>query len=119
MKSGITAKVKSLSASAAVDASFYALNFATHRATLAARYAISPQLDLLIDSEYREQRKNPLRSSADDAFTVSASLTWSPVAASGFDVALAADNLTDDDFEQFPGTPAIGRQLSLRASYSW
>ena len=32
---------------------------------------------------------------------------------------VTADNLTDDDYEQFPGTPAVGRQFSLRASYAW
>ena len=30
-----------------------------------------------------------------------------------------ADNLTDDEYEQFPGTPAVGRQLSLNVTYLW
>ena len=34
-------------------------------------------------------------------------------------LALTADNLTDDDYQQFPGTPAVGRQVSLSARYQW
>ena len=37
----------------------------------------------------------------------------------GIGVALTADNLTDDDYQQFPGTPAVGRQISLSARYQW
>ena len=105
--------------SASVDASFYALNFARHRATLAINYRIGRQLILRLDNEYREQESNPLRASADSAFLVSASLAWQPAGGRGFGVALVADNLGDDDFEQFPGTPAVGRQLSFNVRYDW
>jgi hypothetical protein len=105
--------------SAVVDASFYALNFARHRATFALRYAFAERLELRFDSEYRVQEKNPLRSSSDKAFHVSATLAWEPAGGEGFGVALAADNLTDDDYQQFPGTPAVGRQVSLSARYGW
>lgn len=104
---------------ALVDASFYALNFATHRATLAARIELADSLVLLIDNEYRDQADNPLRASSDQAYVVSASLSWAPQRVPGFSVAVIADNLTDDDYEQFPGTPAIGRQVSLSARYAW
>jgi len=105
--------------SAVVDASFYALNFATHRATLAANYRIANRLELRLDSEYRDQESNPLRVSSDEAFLISASLAWEPENGKGFGFSLAADNLTDDDFQQFPGTPAVGRQVSLSARYVW
>ncbi len=105
--------------SAIVDASFYALNFARHRATLALRYRINDRLEVYVDNEYRVQEKNPLRSSSDKAFVVSAALAWLPASGSGLSITLAADNLTDDDFEQFPGTPAVGRQVSLSALYEW
>jgi hypothetical protein len=105
--------------SAVVDASFYALNFARHRATLALRYGFTERLELRLDSEYRVQEENPLRSSSDKAFLVSAALAWEPHNGRGFGVSLTADNLTDDDYEQFPGTPAIGRQVSLSARYQW
>ncbi len=105
--------------SAVVDASFYALNFATHRATLAASYRISDRLDLRLDSEYRDQESNPLRASSDEAFLISAALAWEPENGKGFGFSLAVDNLTDDDYQQFPGTPAVGRQISVSARYLW
>ena len=105
--------------SAVVDASFYALNFATHRATLAARYHFAERLELRWDNEYRQQRKNPLRGSSDKALHVSLALAWEPRADEGLGLAITADNLTDDDYEQFPGTPAVGRQISLSARYLW
>ncbi|MCP5090125.1 MAG: TonB-dependent receptor, partial [Gammaproteobacteria bacterium] len=46
---------------ALVDASFYALNFARHRATLALRYRFAGSFELAIDNEYRRQEENPLR----------------------------------------------------------
>ena len=101
---------------AAVDASYYALNYATHRAVVGAIYQITDSVELLVDTEYREQRENPLRTTDDQAFTVSMALEYR---ADQFGVSLTADNLTDDDYQQFPGTPAVGRQVSLSASYAW
>jgi len=105
-----------------VFASFYALNFAKQRATLAASFRFTDRLTLRIDNEYRKQESNPLRlmlESPDSAFLVSASLAWEPPEGRGFGIALTADNLTDDDYQQFPGTPAVGRQVSLSARYVW
>ena len=45
---------------ASVDASFYALNFAKHRATLAIAYQFAEGFELRLDNEYREQEENPL-----------------------------------------------------------
>ena len=105
--------------SASVDASFYALNFARHRATLAIGYQLNDRLHLKLDNEYRQQEENPLRASSDSAFVVSASLAWEPPNGHGFGVAIAVDNLGDDDYEQFPGTPAVGRQFSVSVRYDW
>jgi len=102
-----------------VDASFYALNFAKQRATLAVSFRFTERLTLRVDNEYRKQESNPLRASSDNAYLVSASLAWEQPEGRGFGVALTADNLTDDDYQQFPGTPAVGRQVSLSASYVW
>ena len=104
---------------ALVDASFYALNFARHRATLAIRYRLAEPLELRIDNEYREQADNPLRTSSSNTYLASLGIAWEPPQGSGLGVALTIDNLTDSDFQPFPGTPAMGRQFSLSASYSW
>lgn len=105
--------------SALVDASFYALNFARHRATLAMRYRFAEPLELRFDNEYRVQRDNPLRSSSSETYLASLAIAWEPPGGRGFAAALTIDNLTDSDYQPFPGTPAIGRQFSLSASYAW
>ena len=102
-----------------VVASFYALNFARHRATLALRYLFGAGLELRLDNEYRVQRDNPLRTSDEDAWLASIALAWRPLQINGLAFTLTADNVTDSDFQFFPGTPAVGRQFSLSAAYSW
>ena len=103
----------------AVDASFYALNFARHRATLAIHYRVAEPLELRIDNEYRVQRDNPLRAGSSETYLASLALAWVPPDGSGLGVTVTIDNLTDSDYQPFPGTPAMGRQFSLSASYSW
>ncbi len=80
-------------------------------------YRFGRSFELRFDSEYRRQRDNPLRAGSDEALLAALSLAWEPQG--GFGVALTADNLTDDDYQQFPGTPAVGRQVSLSARYQW
>jgi hypothetical protein len=75
--------------------------------------------ELRLDNEYRSQEDNPLRTGDDTTFLASVSLVWNDPAAQGFSVALVADNLTDSDFQTFPGTPAAGRQLSASVAYNW
>jgi vitamin B12 transporter len=104
---------------AAVDASFYALNYARHRATLAATWRMTERLEWRLDSEYRVQEGNPLRASDDSAAIVSLGVAWEAADGEGPGVTLTVDNLTDDDYQQFPGTPAVGRQISLMLRYGW
>ena len=105
--------------SAQVDASFYALNFAKHRATLAFRYQFADGFEVRLDNEYRRQEENPLRVGDDQTYLASMALAWNGNAPRGFSVALVADNLTDSEFQPFPGTPAAGRQISINAGYTW
>ena len=104
---------------ALVDASFYALNFARHRATLAMRYRFAERFELRIDNEYRRQEDNPLRDGDDATFLAALSINWKPRSPDGLDVALVIDNVTDSEYQPFPGTPAAGRQVSLSAAYTW
>ncbi|MEJ2129329.1 MAG: hypothetical protein P8X81_10850 [Woeseiaceae bacterium] len=104
---------------AVVDASFYALNYAKHRATFALRYRFAEGFELRWDNEYRQQSDNPLRDGDDTALLSSLAVAWQPARSSGLSLVLTADNLTDDEYQQFPGTPAVGRQVSLSASYEW
>ena len=104
---------------AQVDASFYALNFAKYRATVAFAYRFANAFEFRVDSEYRTQEDNPLREGDDSTFLASAALVWQSDALTGFGASLIVDNVTDSEFQPFPGTPASGRQVSLNASYSW
>lgn len=105
--------------SAQVDASFYALNFAKQRATLAFTYRFSRGFEVRIDNEYRVQEDNPLRVGDDSTYLASVSLKWSSAGEHKFGAALVVDNVTDSEYQPFPGTPASGRQVSLSASYTW
>jgi outer membrane receptor for monomeric catechols len=104
---------------AAVDASYYALNFARHRITLALRYALTPGIEIGLDNEYLVQEKNALRRSGREAWLASLSASWRLPTVSDLRLELVADNLTNSDFEEFPGTPAYGRQVSLALGFDW
>jgi hypothetical protein len=99
---------------AAVDASFYALNFARHRATLALRYRLAGALELRLDNEYRVQRDNPLRASSSQAYLASLAVVWEPPGGRGFGAALTIDNVTDNDYEPFPGSRSASRVVRRR-----
>lgn len=104
---------------AVVDASFYALNFARYRATLALNYRIADSIELRFDNEYRSQKRNPLRVGDDSAYLAALSIHWNSPGIAGLGVSLIVDNLTDSAYQPFPGTPAAGRQVSLSARYDW
>lgn len=102
-----------------VDASYYVLNYARHRVTLSTIFHPNPHWDLRLDTAWRDQAENSLRNSDPRAVHVSASLWWRPDFLPSTEFSLLVDNLTDDDFEPFPGTPAYGRQVSGRVTYRW
>ena len=104
---------------AQVDASFYALNYARHRFTLALILRPLPWLDIRLDSEYRRQLENSLRSGRDDAFAASFSISAQLPLWERSRISLIVDNATDSAFQEFPGTPAVGRQISLTLSLGW
>ncbi len=102
-----------------VDASYYALNFARHRATLALLYQPVPWLEFRLDNEFRHQQANVLRNGDSKAWIAAFSLGWQLPTDTSMSIDLVMDNLTDSDFEEFPGTPAYGRQLSLSLGLTW
>ncbi len=105
--------------SAMVDASYYALNYARHRLTLAVVWKPVPSLDVRWDNEYRRHPENLLRTSSDEAYITSLSVSWRVAADPRFRLILVGDNLTDNDFQEFPGTPPMGRQISLGMGLDW
>ncbi len=104
---------------AAVDASFYALNYAKHRLATGLIYRANDGLEFRLDGELRKQEKNSLRTGNDEAFIASASVGWQFGVAQRFRLDLVIDNVTNSNFEEFPGTPAARRPISLQSRYSW
>lgn len=104
---------------AAVDASYYALNYARHRLTAAVRYALNDHTTLDFDNEFRRQASNPLRGSGSDAYVASLALEWRPAGVEGLGLSFIVDNLSNSNFQEFPGTPAPRRQASLKLRYGW
>jgi len=102
-----------------VDASYYALNFARHRITLAVRYRPVASVEILLDNEYRVQERNVLRTGSRNAWLASLSVRWHLPGTAGLRLEFVGDNLTDSSFQEFPGTPAYGRQLSLALGVDW
>ena len=105
--------------SADVDASFYALNYPDHRFTLSWIQKLHSRLELRLDSEFRIQEENPLRTSDDTAFLAYASLVIRPLAESNWELRLSVENLFDSDFEEIPAVPASRRQVALQSSLGW
>jgi vitamin B12 transporter len=105
---------------AAVDASFYALNFAKHRLTAALTARLGHGFELRLDNEFRVQEANPLRTAGgDQAVLSSAGLYYLPPRLRGLELSALVDNLWDDDFQEVPAVPAARRQYSVGATYRW
>ena len=104
--------------SSLVDASFYALNYARHRLLLTLEQALTRKLQLRIEGEYRRHPENPLRTSSDEALRLHAELAWREFI-TGWTAVLRGENLTEEDFQSFPGSPGPGREITLTLGYSW
>lgn len=99
--------------------SFYVLNYPVQRVSGGLSHSLRDNLELAGEAEYRWAERNPLRTTGREALRVSLTLRWRPWADRGTQVQLLVDNLLDDDFEDLPGTPAVGRHASLRVLQSW
>lgn len=106
--------------SAAVDASFYALNFPRHRATAAITWRFAPEWELRVDNEYRVQEANLLRlQGGDEAWLLSCGLYFSPRRLPGWQFSALVDNAWASDFQEVPAVPAAGRQWAVGATRKW
>jgi hypothetical protein len=105
---------------AAVDASFYALNFAKHRLTAAIVAQLGAGFELRMDNAARIQEDNRLRTvGGNEALISSLGLFYLPKYVPGLELSLAVDNLWDSNFQEVPAVPASGRQLSASVTYRW
>jgi len=104
----------------AVDASFYAMNFARHRLTAAFVVRLGRGLELRVDDEFRVQEPNFLRKvGGDNVWLASAGLYFMPTRWRGLELSLSVDNLWDSRFQEVPAVPATPRQLSGGMTWRW
>ena len=105
---------------AAVDASFYALNFPRDRATAAITWRFAPGWELRSDNEYRRQGPNFLRLvGGNEAWLSSLGLSFAPRQLRGWEFTAMVDNLWRSDFQEVPAVPAAGRQWAVGATRRW
>ncbi len=105
---------------AAVDASFYALNYARHRITAAVTWRIGRGFELRMDNVARIQASNLLRTiGGDDAIVSALGISYRPRAWKGVEASVQVDNLWDSDFQDVPAVPAARRQISAGLAYRW
>lgn len=104
---------------AAVDASFYALNYAEHRVTLAITARTGNGWELRMDNEYRIQKPNTLRKSTRHPLISSFGAYYKFKKLQALRLSAEVENLWNSDYEEVPGVPAARRQLSFGAIYTW
>jgi vitamin B12 transporter len=105
---------------AAVDASFYALNYARHRLTAAITARFGGGFEVRLDNVARIQADNLLRViGGDSAVTSSLGLVYRSREWRGVELSVVADNLWDGRFQEVPAVPAARRQISFGASFTW
>jgi vitamin B12 transporter len=105
---------------AAVDASFYALNFAKQRLTAAVTARLGYGFEVRMDNEFRVQEKNLLRTTGgNSAVRSSLGLYYLPPAIRGLELSALVGNLWDSGFQDVPSVPAARRQFSVGAAYRW
>ncbi|QYM80310.1 TonB-dependent receptor [Horticoccus luteus] len=105
---------------AAVDASFYALNYARHRFTAAVTARLGGGFEVRMDNVARREAGNFLRTKGGESAVISSlTLAWRPPAARGLELSAGADNLWNSSFQEVPSVPAARRQLFFGVSGSW
>jgi outer membrane cobalamin receptor len=105
---------------AAVDASFYALNYAKHRFTAAVTWRLGAGFELRMDNVARIQADNLLRvTGGNNAVTSSLGLAYRPAEWHGVALSVQADNLWNTSFQEVPAVPAARRTVTGGVSYAW
>lgn len=73
-----------------------------------------------MDNAARIQADNLLRViGGRRAVTSALSLRYRPLSWRGVEIAVQADNLWNDDFQEIPAVPAMRRQFSASLGYNW
>ncbi|MES1166901.1 MAG: TonB-dependent receptor, partial [Pseudomonadota bacterium] len=105
---------------AAVDASFYALNYPRQRLTAAFTARLGGGWEVRLDNDARMQAGNLLRvTGGDHALLSTLGLFFRPAQVHGLTLAVQAGNLWNSSFQAVPAVPAAKRQVTGSATYLW
>jgi vitamin B12 transporter len=105
---------------AAVDASFYALNYPTHRLTAAVTARLGHDWEVRLDNDLRLQADNLLRNvGGDEALLSALGVYFHPPQSRKLTLALQVDNLWNSNFQAVPAVPAGRRQFAGSIGYVW
>lgn len=100
-------------------ASFYALNHAEHRFTLATTARLGGGFELRVDNELRRQADNALRREGRDNVDTAVGLFYHVPGVDGLVLNAQVDNLWDTAYQDVPLTPHTPRTWSVGATYVW
>ena len=103
----------------AVIGSFYALNFPKHRATLGMIYNLNEKFEIRLDNEWRDHRRNSLRTGANHVLLSHLGISFFPNPAKDLEVFFAFDKPWDNKFQEIPGTPGRSEQLLIGMTCQW
>jgi outer membrane receptor protein involved in Fe transport len=105
---------------AAVDASFYALNYPRQRLTAAVTARLGGGWEVRLDNDARMQAGNLLRvTGGDHALLSTLGLFFRPPQFHGLTLAVQAGNLWNSSFQAIPAVPAAKRQVTGSVTYLW
>jgi vitamin B12 transporter len=105
---------------AAVDASFYALNYARHRFTAAVTARLGQGFELRLDNVARVQADNLLRVvGGSRALTSALGVHYRPPVWRTVALSIQTDNLWNTPFQEVPAVPAAGRMWSGGFTLVW
>ncbi len=105
---------------AAIDASFYALNYARYRLTAALVYRFNHEWELRLDNAARLQADNVLRLIGGDETLISSwGISYRPNTFSRARVTLRADNVWNSNYQEVPAVTATPRLISIELVYGW
>lgn len=99
-----------------VDASFYSGNYAKHRLTLATVWRVMEQVEIRADNELRFQAPNSIRQGTRNPLLSSIGIFWFPPQVPQLEVSVSVDNIFNQSYEEVPGVPGYGRQISAGAA---
>jgi vitamin B12 transporter len=105
---------------AAVDASFYALNYPKQRLTAAITARLGGGWEVRLDNDLRLQAANLLRTAGSDrAWLSTLGVYFRPAQIHGLTLALEVANLSNSSFQAVPAVPAAKRQVTGDVTYTW